>query len=424
MSQHSTLIRAARILAGERVLDGGGIVVVAGRVHSVLASNRDAREFATSAHESFDLGDALIAPAFVNAHAHLELSELAGSVTAAGTFSDWIRALIAARTRNGAEGLARGARTGARRLMATGTALVGDIDSSGAIESGAEGLALRVCRFREALDAGDATRAQSVLERVARPALARERFHEGLSPHAPYTVSTTLWSALGRLARERAWPVAIHFAETREEVEWLEHGEGPLAALLARSPRASGLDLIAGAGLLGERTLLIHGNHATTSERTRIAESGATLVHCPGTHRFFEREPFDARAWLDAGVPLALGTDSLASNTDLDMGRELALFAAAQPKLRPTELFACATSAGARALGFAGESGVIAPGAHADFALFRGGGGAGADVRAALVHGELACAALWLAGAPVGPEGVAVLQNAAPGSEVRGRGPK
>lgn len=424
MTARAILFEAARLFAHERLIEGGACVVERGRVRAVLESRAAVRQESGPGLERVDLGDVLLVPAFVDAHAHLELSGLAGEVSAQGTFTDWIRALLAARGRYSAGDLARAARSGAQRLLATGTSLVGDIDSSGAIESGARGLALRVLRFREALDAGDATRAPAVIERLRRPAVRRRRFHEGLSPHAPYTVSRELGSELGRLARIQRARVAIHFAETSEESDWLERGAGPLSAILAHAPHTTGLGAIERAGLLGARTLLVHGNCVSADERLRIHASGAALVHCPGTHLFFGRAPFDARAWLDAGVPLALGTDSLASNADLDMGRELALFTAAQPGLSPREAFACATRNGARALGFAGRAGEIAPGALADFALYELGPGSGRDALAALAHGEARFRGLWMDGSAVTPTGRRLIQKAPPRSESKGRVPE
>jgi hypothetical protein len=177
------------------------------------------------------------------------------------------------------------------------------------------------------------------------------------------------------------------------------------AAILAHAPHASGLDAIDRAGLLGARTALVHGNLASKSERARIAQSGASLVHCPGTHAYFRREPFDARAWLRAGVTLALGTDSLASNTDLDMSRELALFAAAHPHVEPAVAFACATRNGARALGFAGRAGELVPGAWADFVLFETGAARGRGVLDAIVHGRVRLAGTWVGGRRAPPAG-------------------
>jgi cytosine/adenosine deaminase-related metal-dependent hydrolase len=163
--------------------------------------------------------------------------------------------------------------------------------------------------------------------------------------------------------------VTIHWAETEAEGRWLRDGSGPLAALLGPSPRARGLTLLERAGLLGPRLALVHGNHPAAGELARIARARATLVHCPGSHAFFARPRAPIAAWLRAGVEVALGTDSLASNDDLDMYREMALLRASHPGLAPRIVWRMATLGGARALGWAGRVGELRPGAWADCVL-------------------------------------------------------
>jgi cytosine/adenosine deaminase-related metal-dependent hydrolase len=210
-----------------------------------------------------------------------------------------------------------------------------------------------------------------------------------------------LFAAAAALARRRALPVAVHWSETEAEVAWLERGAGPLAALLGPSPRLRGLELIERAGLLRAPLALIHGNHPARGEPQRIARSGAVVVHCPGSHAWFERAPFPWRVYLDAGVRLALGTDSLASAESLDLGRELRLARAAAPWLEPRALFAMATEGGALALGQSGRLGTLAPGAHADVLAHQV---RASNARAAfeqLTGAGAPLAAVWVAGRSV-----------------------
>jgi cytosine/adenosine deaminase-related metal-dependent hydrolase len=193
----------------------------------------------------------------------------------------------------------------------------------------------------------------------------------------------------------------MHWSETLEELEWMLHGRGPFAELLSDSPRLSGLDWIERAGLLRPGLSLVHGNLPQAGEPERLAARGVALVHCPGSHAFFEREPFPLDPYRRAGVTLALGTDSLASNSALDMGRELRLLRASAPSLSPAEAWELATLGGARALGLAGQVGELAPGARADFAVFElGEAGAEASLDA-LTAAEPRPAEVWIGGRPV-----------------------
>jgi cytosine/adenosine deaminase-related metal-dependent hydrolase len=340
----------------------------------------------------------MLLPGFVAAHTHLDLAGFHRRIPAGRSFPDWIRALLGARAGVLPAELERATRAAAERLLATGTTCVGDIDATGRLAAVARGLRLRVRRYREVLDAGDASRAADALRALESPRRHVALWTEGLSPHAPYTISAELWTAIARHARRHRAPCAIHWAETPEERAWLERGLGPFAGLLAHPPRRSGLDAIEAAGLLGPRTALIHGNDATPDERGRIARSGAVLVHCPGTHAFFGRERFDAEAWRAAGVPLALGTDSLASNDDLDMGREMALFRAAQPGFGPAQVLEMATGSAARAVGLAGRVGTLDVGAWADCAAFDAPGRDAAERLDAITRGHGRPIAAWVGG--------------------------
>jgi cytosine/adenosine deaminase-related metal-dependent hydrolase len=392
--------RACLTGAGE-LLARGGILVDRGRIARVLRSQSALRRArAETSAQAIDLGDVVLAPGFVDAHSHLELSCLRGRLPRTGTFTEWIRALIAERARRGDGVIAGDLRAGADRLLATGTTAIGDIDSRGRVAESLRGHPLRLRLYREALDAGDPSRTATALAAIRRVVPRRAPAWRGISPHAPYTVSPPLFGELARLARRHRWPASIHWAETAEEVEWLERGSGPMSALLASSPRKCGLDLVAECGLLRPSTSLIHGNHVTRAERERVAASGAVLVHCPGTHAFFGRERFELESWTKLGVEVALGTDSLASNEDLDMRREMELLRQSHPELDPARVFDMATRAAARAIAFEGRAGELAPGAWADFCSHATEATKVADVLDAITSAETEIRGVWIAGRP------------------------
>ena len=318
-----------------------------------------------------ELPEGVSTPGLVNAHAHLELHGLHGRMPADQGFSAWVGTLLAARAARSKSELERDADRGAARLLATGTTTVGDIDSTGAgLRSANSGRGPTRILYREILDAWDPTRTAAALAGVARGLPRRRGVIEGLSPHAPFTTSTALLQGAAQVAARRRLPVTVHWSESGEEVRWLEENDGPLASVLPESPRMRGLDLLERAGVLGPRTSLVHGNLPRRGEPARVARAGCTLVHCPGTHAFFGRSPFPLERYRRAGVQMALGTDSLASNADLDLRGELALLRAAAPALSPEAAWEMATVGGARALGLEREVGQFRTGACADLVTF------------------------------------------------------
>lgn len=376
------LLRASRF---PEYRAGAGLRVRAGRVHAVTrALPRGGTD-----EELLDLSELVLVPGLVNAHAHLELGGLRGALPGDQGFGAWVGALMRARDARG-DALVADAEAGLRACLRAGVTTVGDIATTDAVEArfaspAGPGAAPRVRLYREALDAWDPERTAGALERAARPWPDHPQLHPGLSPHAPFTVSAALFEGLVR-AHPRL-PRAVHWSETPEEVEWLARGTGPWTAVLGDSPRTSGLDLLENAGLLGPGTTLVHANEATDAELDRVAEAGAPVVHCPGTHAFFGRDPLAVRALGRDDLGLAVGTDSLASNDTLDLMVELRRMAAYGLGFEPLHLLEMATVGGARAVGLAEVVGSLAPG-HA------------ADAVALAVDADTAegIAAAWLAG--------------------------
>jgi cytosine/adenosine deaminase-related metal-dependent hydrolase len=386
-----------------RFVEGGGVHCARGRVVRVLGS-RDAVRRAQL--RVVDLGDVVLAAGFVNAHAHLELTAFAGAIAPGATFTGWIRELLRRKASQSADELSRAARSGADRLLATGTTTVGDIDSMDLTDAALAGHPLRRRVYREMLDAQDSNRTDAAIARATLPRPRRALRLEGLAPHAPYTVSQRLFEELGRqAARARRWST-IHWAETHEEAEWLESGSGPMSALLSGSPRCTGLDAIDRAGLLGPRTSLVHGNHPARGDLERVVRARSVLVHCPGTHAYFGRDPFDFEGAAEAGVTVALGTDGLASNADLDMRREMRLVREGAPELRPELVWNMATRNAALAVGLEGRAGEIVAGAHADLCAHALPGvdlarARPADLLDALTAGRSTVASVWIGGRSV-----------------------
>ncbi len=368
----SELLLTARalLLRSDRWCGEGGLSISAGRVVAVARGRGAVARAAGRASRRVDLGDVLLAPGWVNAHAHLELGALAGRTARGEHFGAWVRSVLAAKARCTTAQFEAAVLDGARASLLSGVTALADIDSTGAAARIGARVPLRLWAMRELLDAHDSTRTEAALARVRRRLRSGVHLREGFSPHAPFTVSPALARRVAELAQRRAAPVAVHWSETQEEVEWLRSGGGPLAALLGPSPRRSGLDWLADAGLLRAPLALVHGNHPLRGEPERIARAGAVVVHCPGSHQWFGRAPFDWRRYLRAGCTLALGTDSLASNESLDLRRELRLARAAAPGLELEQLIDAATVGGAQALGQRGQLGELSPGALADFAAY------------------------------------------------------
>ena len=278
-----------------------------------------------------DLGDVALLPGLVNAHTHLEFSQLRRPMGEAGmSLPDWIRLVIGERGR-GDRSREESLANGVAESLRAGVTTVGDISTCTAASSLG---GIDAVRFHEVIGFSRA-RAESALAAVLERMDAAEDQEAafGISPHAPYTVSPQLLEQLVRLARERDMPMAMHLAESSEELEFLASGAGPFQKLLdERSmwdseavPRGSRpLDYLR-ALAEAPRALVIHGNYLSGEELDFIGERRArmSLVYCPRTHAYFGHAPYPLARAISAGARVALGTDSRASNPDLSLLEEL-----------------------------------------------------------------------------------------------------
>lgn len=334
-------------------------------------------------------GGVAILPGLVNAHTHLEFSYLKRPLGEPGMpLPDWIRAVIEhRREREANEGhdnplLQSAIDAGAADCLATGTTTMADIFHSRRPHPRYKKLSADCLRFHEFLglmqpDIDEQLKIAKYHLRAGEALHLSD--HIGLSPHAPYSTHRELVRSLCDMAKEHRLPVAMHLAESREELELLRRHEGPFRAMLEELgiwnadaiPRETGpfdyLHLLAEA----DPALVIHGNYLAEDEVDFIGEHAANMavVYCPRTHAYFQHEPYPLHKMLAAGGNVALGTDSRASNPDLSLLAEMQHAAEHHGDVAPDKILRMGTINGARALGLDGDRGTLQEGKRADLAV-------------------------------------------------------
>lgn len=336
--------------------------------------------------QAVQLGNAAIIPGLINAHTHLEFSDLRQPIEPAAPFTAWIDGVVACR-RNRVEPTAAVVRRGLAEAASCGTVAVADIATDDDVAARTAVAGLQVVMFRELL--GFRPEQVDPQLQVARRFLERVReFNEspasadnvlpGLSPHAPYSVHPDLLKGAVELAGETGTPVAVHLAETREELEFLDRQTGPLAEMLRRfgvwtdgvvPPGSKPLDVLR---VLAEapRGLVVHGNYLSDQEQRFLAEcKHLSLIYCPRTHFWFGHERHPWREVLALGGNVALGTDGRCSNPDLSLWEELAFLHRRFPEVPDEELLRLGTWNAAVALGIDDRFGTLQPGRPAHLAV-------------------------------------------------------
>jgi cytosine/adenosine deaminase-related metal-dependent hydrolase len=283
---------------------------------------------------------------------------------------------------------------------------VGDVSNSLAAVEPMKDAGLRGVVFHELLGfkERDGTLVESTREQ--RAAAARHGIQISLAPHAPYSTSVELFRAIRRAVSSSDCPImTVHLGESPEEVELLERGSGPWRGMLEtigawrpdwEVPACGPVQFLERHGLLDSQTLVVHGVQLDDRSLQRLKALRATLVTCPRSNRWVGVGYPPIERFYASGVPVAVGTDSLASVEDLNLFSELKTMRWLAPSVPARKLLESATLVGARALGLDAELGSITPGKRAELVAVQLPAAVD-DVEEYLVSGIEAPQIAWLA---------------------------
>lgn len=359
------------LLIRNALLDGTGVdCLVEGGIFTAVGPSIDAPKDA----EILDASGAFIVPPFYNCHTHAPMNLFRGMSDDLELF-DWLQNHIwPAEAKLTASDIARGARQAIREMVRSGTVFFNDMywHEEEVLAAAAEA-GVRACIGPCLIDGPDGKldkRHMETLRRVRRkmsslPASVRRRLRFAYAPHAVYTVSESSLMEIAELAKDDQDAfIHVHASETAREVAECrkKYGITPIA-LLDRC------------GLLGPRTILAHCVHLDGADMELIAARGSTISSQPCSNFKLCSGIFDYAATVQRShCKFTLGTDGAASNNSLSMFDDMK-FAALGAKVasgdptcaRAEDIFAAATSAGARAFGFG--NGKIAVGEPGDAIL-------------------------------------------------------
>jgi cytosine/adenosine deaminase-related metal-dependent hydrolase len=361
---------------------GGAIAVADGRIVDAGPMERLRTEYSAPVRE---FPGCVIMPGLVNAHSHLELTHFSSWKLRKGidysprTYVDWVIQVIKIRRALTRRELEHSVMEGIRVSLECGTTTIGEIVSERALIPLFETTAICGRLFMEAIGQEPAANA-SLLEDIEKTlgTFTGNRLQPGISPHAPHTLSETFLKALAVLTAAHSIPSVIHLSESREEATFMHDSSGKIAELLyplagwdAYLPpprRTTSTAYLEGLGLLGPSTSVVHCVHVTPDDVHILKRSGVTAILCPRSNERLAVGKAPAGLLKSCGIPLALGTDSLASNDSLSLWDEMRFLRSEFPGVfTPAEVLEMATLGSARALHLDGETGSLEKGKRADF---------------------------------------------------------
>jgi cytosine/adenosine deaminase-related metal-dependent hydrolase len=380
----ATLYRARFVLPiTASPLEDGAVLVESGRI--VAVGPWQELVVAYPGVTIIDFGDTVLLPTMVNAHTHLELCLYPKwcaawqDMSTDNSFVEWIRHLIRIKRSLPKEAYPASVQAGITACLNSGCGAVGDNLSIYSARSAYSNSPILGRLFFEILghDTAVSQKQLADIEKI----ISLESLGEmqcGLAPHSPYSLSRNVLTGLLGHGSQHRLPVSMHLAESEEEARFLESAEGPITErlypyvgwkeLIPPAAHQSPVAYLMDTGPLPEKMLLVHGVHVAGNEMASIFRAGATVVLCPRSNARLGVGRAPIENYLEAGVPLALGTDSLASAESLSIWDELAFCqewfeGAAVPEV----WLEMATLGGARALGLEKRIGCLEPDMEASF---------------------------------------------------------
>ena len=314
-------------------IEHGAVVVDGPLIAGVGPQAEIVERFPESKLESF--GDAIILPGLVNTHTHLELTALRGYLeNEERDFFAWLRKLTVARLELlTPDDIRVSAMWGACEAVRAGITYVADASDSALMSMLAlNDVGLRGGVYQESFgpDPHLANENFDKLKNKVHELRANETtlVRAGVSPHAPYTVCGPQLEMIADFAVAENLPLMMHAAESEAEEMFLREGCGVFAEGLARraiqwnAPGLSTIQYLKRHHILDTRPLLAHCIRVDDTDIETLRDTGSTVAHCPKSNAKLGHGRAPLAKFLDAGVVVGIGSDSVASNNTCDILEE------------------------------------------------------------------------------------------------------
>ncbi|MBB2149857.1 amidohydrolase family protein [Pedobacter gandavensis] len=314
--------------------------------------------------------EGILVPGFVNTHCHLELSHLKGKIDKHTGLPGFVEQVIRQRQAKDEE-VVDAMEIADRNMYAQGIVAVADISNQLISKEVKEISGIYYHTFIEAMGfnpgkAADIIEAAKIMKKAFQP------LNASIVPHAPYSVSDNLFNEIRKEGEVHQDLISIHNQETPEENEFFEYKSGSFLKLYeflglnidffkatGRSSLQSYLPKLSPS----LKTLLVHNTFSSSADLDFAKANHPALYWClcPNANLYIENKLPALPLFLEAGVKITLGTDSLASNDQLSIVAEMRTLQQ-HFQLPLAQLLSWATINGAEFLGIEDRFGSLVPG--------------------------------------------------------------
>jgi len=347
--------KASQLFTGTEMLDENFVLIVKhdGTIEAIVSTNE--------AGEDVQQLNGILCPGFINAHCHLELSHMKGLIAEHTGLVDFVLQVVTQRHFPEDEILAA-IEKGENDMLAAGIVAVGDICNNTFTLSQKKLNRLHYHNFIE-VSGWNPLIAEMRMERSLEHYHAFQQTfptHTSLSPHAPYSVSPELWILMRPYFIEQA--LTIHNQESKAENELFQSGTGDFIRLYEtmhinnpsfKAPGTNSLPTYFHQMQQGKHVMLVHNSFINQDDIDLVLESNVPVSFClcPNANLYIENILPAVDLMLQNKLTICIGTDSLASNHQLNILEEIKTLLLHFPHISLITLLQAATLNGAKALG-------------------------------------------------------------------------
>ena len=281
--------------------------------------------------DTIDHGEAIICPGFINLHTHLLYSNTFKINGSNGLFP-WLESLVDKNINLTDDDYIKSINYGIKESLSSGTTFI--VENTPNLLSAKE-LAKSPLKALIGLEAfgSDEEKADETFSSLI-SVLSPQSSVLTFSPHAPYDVSAPLWKKLIDWSEKNNKPLLTHLEESPSEKLWWQKKEGPGVNFWRKINKLdsklkywkkynSGIDFLNKNNLLSKNMIATHLTQASKEELKILKSKNIKAVHCPRSNFYLNNGTTNLKLWDEIGLSWGLGTDSIASNENLNLLEEL-----------------------------------------------------------------------------------------------------
>jgi cytosine/adenosine deaminase-related metal-dependent hydrolase len=307
--------------------------------------------------ENTEFFNGIIIPGFVNAHCHIELSHIKGVIPQHSGMTQFCKSVISYRNSDINEQVS--AMYEADKLMENeGIVAIGDISNNDLSAQMKKDSHLIYHTFVETLNLNPCLAQENIAKaRNVKQTFENEGLRVSITPHAPYSLSEKLFE-LSVIEGNNSGIVSIHNEESLDEMELFAKKQGKMRDFFGKEMDAflhqydNPLHRILNYIAPETNMLLVHNTHTNEQDYRRVLKQNrkTTWVLCPASNLYIENDLPNVNMFAKLDAHVAIGTDSLSSNTNLSVLQELKILDSRFPETGLQTLLRWATLNGAEAL--------------------------------------------------------------------------